>query len=129
MKMVRKRLLREEYGIDATTYVQWVLIDTALRLYHTKVVEYEDKVKAWAKSENIMLTQNQFDALTIQAYNKWRPEIAEAYVSTGSKEDRVRKVIDEYKQFKGWDVHGPGWENRIRCQMDVFMDADYAKKY
>ena len=125
----KQRELKDKYGIDATTLDEWVPIDVCIRLFKESLASYEDTVNTWAKTNNVTLKQNQFDALTLQAYNGWYIKIADAFTSGKPEEEMVQAILDVYRTFQDWETYKNGWENRIRCEVKVFLYGDYKKNY
>lgn len=65
----KKRYYEEKYNITITEG-EYLSRDIAMKIYKDSLSYYEDTVSRFAENNGVDLTQNQFDALTMQAYNR-----------------------------------------------------------
>jgi lysozyme len=98
--------------------------DQATDLIQQKVPEYEDQVKEYV---NVPLTQNEFDALTMLAYNLGGFSKATSIINDINEQVNIEKLQSDWKRF----VHSKapnvskGLMKRRKDEIGVRKAADY----
>lgn len=130
-----KELMRlKSKGINVNVG-EWNTYDDVYELYCERSIKYEENVNNIVNRNDLLLTQNQYDAIYVMVYN--RPALSvegaayDKYFSSNNPtcEKYIDSLVDEYKTLKTWDSYGEGWTNRIKNSADVYFDSDYSKKY
>ena len=83
---------------------------------------------------NANLTQQQYDALYLLAYNRpalFKPGgiIENLILSNANREEWEEAILAEYKLLKGWNVNKNGWTNRINAALELYFYGDYIRNY
>ena len=127
----RQQWLLREFGIDATSVDIWVPIDVALRLYAHEQLVFADRARGAIRGQGIeYVSQQQFDAIVIQVFNRNSPAIIRAYFNESlSDEQVIQEILDDYRRLADWDQYARGWENRIRATVRVFRHGIYLRDY
>ena len=94
---------------------------------------YSLKVDNLIEKHNLQLTQEQYDALFLMAYN--RPKLFEdggtidilLAAKNNNREDWKIAILEEYKELKNWEKYKNGWTNRLDEQLDLFFEGDYIR--
>lgn len=123
-----------DLGIIWNDTSQWVEIEKINIAFNQISSSYNNYVLGFQESSNIKLTQQQFDALFIAAYNKpallKNNTLIELASSMNTNEQAWNDAfLLEYKQLNTWDKFGKGWTNRIKDTVELYLYGDYKKDY
>ena len=126
---------KKTYGIDVTDTSAYVPIDVCQKIFDNEIGKYTGYVDSAVKRYGLDLTQSQYDALTIMAYN--RPSILNDGHAVGdllkagnmNPEDWRNAMINEYQGLKNWNKYGNGWTNRIDDELECFFQGDYKRNH
>ncbi|MDY3795267.1 MAG: hypothetical protein SOZ81_00930 [Agathobacter sp.] len=126
---------KEKYGIDVTDTSAYIPIEVCQEIFNDEIGKYTGYVDSAVERYGLNLTQSQYDALTIMAYN--RPAILSDGHAVGdllksgnmNQSDWRNAMIEEYKGLKNWDKYGNGWTNRIDDELECFFDGDYKRNH
>ena len=112
---------------EGTKWEKGVTWEDAERIIRQKMPQYEDQVK---KFINVPLTQNQFDALIMLAYNLGGFSKATSIVNDINSQADFDQLRNDWNRFVHSKAPGvtKGLINRRRDEIGVRNDADYQPK-
>ncbi len=132
--------INEKYQTNYTISNNCIDVDILFKLQKDIMYIYEDYVSKKAFEHRIKLTQNEFDALLILAYNSpnllKEEEVIEMLKNKNhTKKEYIATINNYYKQMKNYydnkdteepnDGYGQGWYNRIVDSAEVFFEEEY----
>lgn len=125
----------EGLGINWKDTTQWVSIDKIEKAFENVAQSYADVVNQTLSELNITVSQEQYDALFLMAYN--RPALLKSggavykMLSTNNtnKNDWRNAMISEYKKLSTWSKYGNGWTNRIDDELELYFSKDYKRTH
>ncbi len=114
---------------------QWVPYDKITQAFNNISGKYREMVDKAIKTYNLTVTQEQYDALFLMAYN--RPNFfsdgGAVNAMLASKNDNIddwrNALLNEYKSTKNWDIYKNGWTNRVEDQLELYFKGDYVKNH
>ena len=111
------------YG-EGNKWRNGVTWEEAERMIRQKVPAYEDQVKQYI---NVPLTQNEFDALTMLAYNLGGFSKATSIVNDVNRQADFDKLQSDWKRFVHSKAHGvmKGLMNRRKDELEVRNESNY----
>ena len=75
------------------------------------------------------MTQNQFDALTMQAYNRPSASYFAPYLNNELSDEalvnQIRGVYQANTDNESYEKFEAGWRNRVSKQVDLYRDGRY----
>ena len=112
---------------EGTKWEKGVTWEEAEKIIRQKMPQYEDQVK---KFINVPLTQNQFDALIMLAYNLGGFSKATSIVNDINSQADFDQLRNDWNRFVHSKAPGvtKGLINRRRDEIGVRNDADYQPK-
>ncbi len=122
-----------DLGIDWQDTTQWVSIDDVEQVFSEISDTYSSPVDNIIEKYNLQLTQEQYDALFLMAYNRLKLFEDGGTIDTllaeknNNKEEWRIAILEEYKGLKDWGKYGNGWTNRIDEQLELFFEGDYIR--
>lgn len=123
-----KRSYEEKYNITITEG-EYLSRETAMKIYKDSLSYYEGVVSSFAENSDVYLTQNQFDALTIQAYNRPSASYLAPYLNDElSDESLVDQIMGVYRANttdEYYSKYSDGWRNRVSKQVDLYRYGIY----
>jgi|GEM_PF-7086471 len=125
----------EELGIKWNDTTQWVPIADVEKAFKNIASKYETTIKKAIDKNNLSVSQAQYDALFLLAYN--RPALfneggaVNKLLSTNNdnKSDWRDAIISEYKTLNQWEKYGKGWSNRLEDTLELYFDEDYTRTH
>ena len=123
-----KRSYEEKYNITITEG-EYLSRETAMKIYKDSLSYYESEVSRFAENNGVALTQNQFDALTMQAYNRPSASYFAPYLNDElSDEALVNQIMGVYQENTNdeyYSKYAEGWRNRVSKQVDLYRYGRY----
>ena len=118
---------------DGEDYSNGISEEDAKRLLLQQIAqEYAPRVNRWAGTNNVQLSQQQFDALVSFVYNLGdindadTPTLARVVKSGNATPDEIKQAFGLY--CVGADGPLPGLVLRRRDEADMFLYGDYRRK-
>lgn len=125
----------EELGVNWQDTSQWVAFETVQQAFNNISQDYENKVNNLVSKYNLSLSQNQYDALFLFAYNRMAlfnegGAVYNMIDSNNSKfADWREALLEEYKGLSNWNKFGNGWTNRIEDELELYFYGDYNRTH
>ena len=123
-----RRYYEEKYNITIKEG-EYLSRDIAMKIYKDNLSDYEDVVSRFAENNGVALTQNQFDALTMQAYNRPSDAYFLPYLNNKiSDEALVNQIMGVYQENttdEYYSKYAEGWRNRVSKQVDLYRYGKY----
>lgn len=123
-----RRYYEKEYNITIKEG-EYLSRETAMKIYKDSLSDYEGVVSRFAENNGVALTQNQFDALTMQAYNRPSDSYLTPYLNDElSDEALVNQIMGVYQENttdEYYSKYGEGWRNRVSKQVDLYRYGRY----
>ena len=123
-----RRYYEKEYNITIKEG-EYLSRETAMKIYKDSLSDYEGVVSHFAENNGVALTQNQFDALTMQAYNRPSDSYLTPYLNDElSDEALVNQIMGVYQENttdEYYSKYGEGWRNRVSKQVDLYRYGRY----
>ena len=125
----------KELGIIWNDINQWVEYDTVIKAYNNISGTYMKTVDDAIERYNVEISQEQYDALFVLAYNRkaffYSGGAIDKLLSVGSsnKDEWRATLLDEYRSLDTWDTYGEGWTNRVEDALELYFEGDYIRDY
>lgn len=125
----------DKLGITWNDTEQWVSYDVATQAYNNISGRYIDLVDGILKKYNVTVTQEQYDALFVMAYNRealfCEGGAVAKMLSSGNNNisDWRSALLEEYQALGGWKDYADGWTNRIDDELELYFKGDYIRNH
>ncbi len=132
--------INKKYNTEYTISNNCIDLDILFKLQKDIMYIYEDYVSKKTFEHRIKVTQNEFDALLLLAYNSPNFLKEEEVINMLKDKDHTKKeyissINNYYKQMRNYydnqdtiepnDGFGQGWYNRITDSAEVFFEQEY----
>ena len=125
----------KDLGVTWNNTDQWVPIDIIEQAFRNISGYYEETVNTIISDYNLSVSQSQYDALFLMAYNRpalfYEGGAVYTMLASGNSNmsDWREALINEYKQLDGWDEFGNGWTNRIDDMLELYFYGEYDRTH
>lgn len=119
------------YGVDPTDTTQYVPIDVVYQIFYDRLTEYTGYVDTMVNNLGLNLSQQQYDAIMLLAYNKpvlvFEGGAIYNLLSEGNnnRDDWRTAILNYYQSLSDWDKFHESWTNRTEDFLECYFDGEY----